>query len=48
MQLTARQLNRTVLRRQLLTERAPLGVVDAVRRLVGLQAQQPAAPYVAL
>lgn len=48
MQLTARQLNRTLLRRQLLTERAPLGVVDTVRRLVGLQAQQPAAPYLAL
>lgn len=48
MQLTARQLNRTLLRRQLLTERAPLGVVDTVRRLVGLQAQQPAAPYLSL
>ncbi|GAA3701853.1 winged helix DNA-binding domain-containing protein [Microlunatus aurantiacus] len=48
MQLTARQLNRTLLHRQLLTERAPLGVVETVRRLVGLQAQQPAGPYLAL
>ena len=48
MRLTQRQLNRTLLCRQLLVEREPIGVVDAVRRLVGLQAQQPAAPYVAL
>ncbi len=48
MQLTERQLNRTLLRRQLLAEREPIGVVAAVRRLVGLQAQQAAAPYVAL
>ena len=47
-QLTERQLNRTLLRRQLLVQREPIGVVEAVRRLVGLQAQQPAAPYVAL
>lgn len=48
MELTTRQLNRTLLQRQLLLERSPIGVVEAVRRLVGLQAQQPAAPYVAL
>ncbi|HVK36739.1 MAG TPA: winged helix DNA-binding domain-containing protein [Microlunatus sp.] len=48
MQLTERQLNRTLLRRQLLVERTPVGVVEAVRRLVGLQAQQAAAPYLAL
>ena len=48
MQLTERQLNRTLLRRQLLVEREPVGVVEAVRWLVGLQAQQPAAPYLAL
>jgi hypothetical protein len=47
-QLTAGQLNRTLLQRQLLLERQPIGVVTAVRRLVGLQAQQPAAPYLAL
>jgi hypothetical protein len=46
--LTARQLNRTTLQRQLLLEREPLDVVDAVRRLVGLQAQQAAGPYLAL
>ncbi len=48
MRLTQRQLNRTLLRRQLLLERAPIGAVEAVRRLVALQAQQPAAPYLAL
>jgi hypothetical protein len=32
----------------LLLERAPLGVADAVRRVVGLQAQHPGSPYVAL
>lgn len=48
MRLTARQLNRTTLQRQLLVQRAPIGVVDAVRHLVGLQAQQAAAPYLAL
>ena len=48
MRLTERQLNRTLLRRQLLVQREPIGVVAAVRRLVALQAQQPAAPYVAL
>ena len=48
MGLTARELNRATLARQLLLERAPLGVADGVRRLVALQAQQPASPYVAL
>lgn len=48
MRLSARQLNRTTLQRQLLLAREPLEVVDAVRRLVGLQAQSPAAPYLAL
>ena len=48
MELTGRQLNRTTLRRQLLLQRQPLDVVDAVRRLVGLQAQQAASPYLAL
>ncbi len=46
--VTARQLNRATLDRQLLLRREPLGVVDAVRRLVGLQAQEPASPYLAL
>ena len=48
MTLTERQLNRTTLARQLLLERKPLGVVDAVRRMVALQAQEPASPYIAL
>jgi hypothetical protein len=46
--LTARQLNRSTLARQLLLQRATLGVVDGVRRIVALQAQEPASPYVAL
>lgn len=48
MQLTARQLNRTALHRQLLLDRQPLGVVEAVRHLVALQAQHAASPYLAL
>jgi hypothetical protein len=46
--LTARQLNRATLGRQLLLERERLDVVDAVRRVVALQAQEPASPYIAL
>ncbi|MDJ0496319.1 MAG: winged helix DNA-binding domain-containing protein [Acidimicrobiia bacterium] len=46
--LTKRQLNRTTLARQLLLQRKPLGAVDAVRRVVALQAQEPASPYIAL
>jgi hypothetical protein len=45
---TARRLNRATLARQLLLERAPLPVVDAVRRVVAIQAQEAASPYVAL
>jgi hypothetical protein len=45
---TARELNRATLDRQLLLRREPLGVVDAVRRVVALQAQQPASPHLAL
>jgi Winged helix DNA-binding domain len=48
MRITARQLNRATLARQLLLRREPLGVVDAIRRVVALQAQEPASPYVAL
>lgn len=43
-----RALNRASLGRQLLLERADLAPVDAVRDLVGLQAQVPANPYHAL
>ena len=46
--LTARGLNRATLARQLLLRREPLSVVDAVRRVVALQAQDPASPYLAL
>ncbi|MDX3583924.1 winged helix DNA-binding domain-containing protein [Streptomyces europaeiscabiei] len=46
--LTARALNRATLARQLLLKREPLDTVEAVRRIVALQAQQPASPYIAL
>jgi hypothetical protein len=46
--LTLRELNRTLLRRQLLAERRRLTAVKAVERLVGLQAQYAPSPYVAL
>jgi hypothetical protein len=46
--LTLRQLNRATLARQLLLRRERLSVVDAVHRVVALQAQSPAWPYVAL
>ncbi|MFM9593318.1 winged helix DNA-binding domain-containing protein [Streptomyces scabiei] len=46
--LTARALNRATLARQLLLAREPLTVPEAVRRVVALQAQQPASPYIAL
>ncbi|MBV9902177.1 MAG: AlkZ family DNA glycosylase [Alphaproteobacteria bacterium] len=46
--LTARQLNRATLARQLLLARARLGVVDAVERIVAIQAQEPVSPYLAL
>lgn len=48
MSLTVRQLNRATLDRQLLLRRERLGVADVVRRVVALQAQEPASPYLAL
>ncbi|MGQ4366152.1 winged helix DNA-binding domain-containing protein [Streptomyces sp. SAS_272] len=48
MKLTARELNRSTLARQLLLRRETLGVGEAVRRVVALQAQQAASPYLAL
>src|SRR3954447_19511846 len=48
MTLTTPELNRATLARQLLLAREPLSVVNAVRRVVALQAQSPASPYLAL
>jgi hypothetical protein len=45
---TARELNRATLGRQLLLRRKKLPIVDAVHRVVALQAQEPASPYIAL
>lgn len=46
--LSQRRLNRATLARQLLLERAEVGVVDAVGCIAGLQAQEPASPYIGL
>lgn len=48
MAVTARQLTRATLDRQLLLRRAPLPADEAVRRAVALQAQEPVSPYLAL
>lgn len=48
MALTARQLNRATLGRQLLLERRSLTPVEAMRQVVALQAQEPPSPYLAL
>ena len=48
MELTLRDLNRATLARQLLLRREPLPVLEAVRRVVAIQAQEPASPYIAL
>jgi hypothetical protein len=48
MSLTARQLNRATLARQLLLQREPVDVVEGVRRVGALQAQEAASPYLAL
>jgi hypothetical protein len=46
--LTEGRLNRATLARQLLLEREALPAADAVARVVALQAQEPASPYLAL
>jgi Winged helix DNA-binding domain len=46
--ITDRELNRALLARQLLLERVSRPPLDVVEHLVGLQAQEPADPYVAL
>ena len=48
MKLTARQLNRATLQRQLLLQRQASGVEETVAAVCGLQAQSPASPYLAL
>jgi hypothetical protein len=48
MPLTAMDLNRATLLRQLLLRRERIEVVAAVRRAVALQAQEPASPYLAM
>ena len=46
--LSQAELNRATLARQLLLERVDLDPVEAIERIGGLQAQEPASPFIAL
>jgi hypothetical protein len=46
--ISSRALNRATLARQMLLRRESMDVVDAVRRIVAMQAQHAASPYIAL
>ncbi|GAB3868784.1 winged helix DNA-binding domain-containing protein [Kibdelosporangium lantanae] len=46
--LDLRALNRATLARQLLLDRADIGVLDAVAHLCGMQAQEPQEPFIGL
>ena len=46
--MSADQLNRATLARQLLLERSSIPPTEAVERIGGVQGQEPASPYIAL
>jgi hypothetical protein len=46
--LSTRELNRALLARQLLLQRSPLPIEDALEQVAGLQAQYAPSPYIGL